>query len=265
VSSKANYVVIVIGFQNKLLFASKPLPQYGRGFLYVCIMTLNQYREKATDEILYRMAKEVAEHDRDFTPNSITEDFWLMDLKNSLLPGGLNACPYKAQLHGNSIEIRFEDKWPVVLLYSLGRVIIGKHFITVDCLERAVEDMRFMTTLIPKYADEYRTAMANAVMEMRKENMIHAIYEATVAPSVAELINGRGLTCETRRNFRTVTMILREARRRVKTFYISYDNFQNELDEIKEFIVQHYPLKTEEEIAALAANCSLSLSSSSSA
>jgi len=206
-------------------------------------MTLDRYKEKITDEILYRMAKEVVEHDNGFTPSSITENFWLIDLKDRILPGGFKASPYKARLHGHSIEIMIEGKWPIVLSYSLGRVIMGKYYVKVDCLERAVEDLRFMMSLIPKYSDEYRTAIENAAIEIQKEKMIQKIYESSVAPAIDVLLDGRDLTCETKCNFRTVTLMLFKARQKVKTFYVSYDNFQNELDEIKDFITEHFPLK----------------------
>lgn len=231
-----------------------PLPQYGRGFFYVCIMTLDEYKEKVTDEILYRMAKELGEHDRDFTPSSITEEFWLVDLRNSLVPGDCRERPYKVQIRGYALEIWIEGGWPIVLYYRQGKILIGKYFIKTDCLERAEEDLRFMITLIPKYSDEYKTAIANAAMEMQKEKMVQEIYEATVAPTISELLKGRGLTCETRRNSKTVTLNLRESKCRIKTFYISYDNFQNELEEIKSFITKRYPLKTEAELAVIASN-----------
>lgn len=205
-------------------------------------MNLDQYKQKVSADILYEMAKEVHNHDRDYTPSSITEDYWLIDLKYALTPADRKHHPYQVQLRGYGLEIHSEGKWTVVLYFKGGKIIIGDNYLEVDCLERAIEDLRFLCSLIPRYAEKYTEAMKNAAIEMKKETMIQEIFESTVAPALSELLKERGLKCNTRRNFKTVTLNLISDKSVVKTFYISYDDFENGMKGIKTFIEKKFPI-----------------------
>lgn len=217
-------------------------------------MDRDQYKEKVTADILYELAKEVCSHDRDYTPSSITENYWLLDLKNALLHADRNNHPYQVYLRGYGIEIHSKGKWYVVMYFRAGKIIIGENFIEVDCLERAIEDLRFLCGLIPKYTDKYTEAMRNAVIEMKKETMIQEIYEASVMPVLSELLKDRNLSCRTKKNFKTVSLYLISGKVIVNTFYISYDDFQNELQQIKSFIEKAYPV-TKEDVPDLSPDC----------
>lgn len=218
-------------------------------------MNLDQYKEKVSADILYELAKEVCNHDRDYTPSSITEDYWLLDLKNALVHADRKKHPYQVYIRGYGVEIHSEGKWSVVLYFKAGKIIIGENYIEVDCFERAIEDLRFLCGLIPKYSDKYTEAMNNAALEMQKETMIQQIFESTVAPALSGILKGRGLRCTTRRNIKTVTLNLIQGKTVVRTFYISYDDFAYELENIKSFIEQHFPLSNGKQEATMLPDC----------
>ena len=187
------------------------------------------------------MMLELREHDKDYCPPSITEDYWIIDLKNYLVPADCKPHPFKTHVHGYGIEIHMEGQWPIIVQFQFGRIQLGNYVLQVDCLERAVEDLRYIISITPKYAAEYKEAMKNAAVEMQKDKMIKEIYEATVAPTLQPILEGRGLSCSTKRNFKSVTLALVDNKLRMKTFYITYDNFENELEGIKTYIESNYP------------------------
>lgn len=221
-----------------------------KGSIFTGTMNLDQYKQKVSADILYEMEKEVHNHDRDYTPSSITEDYWLNDLKFALTPADRKHHPYQVMLRGYGLEIHSEGKWTVVLYFRSGKIIIGDNYIEVDCLERAIEDLRFLCSLIPRYAEKYTDAMNNAALEMQKETIIQEIFEATVAPALSELLKARNLKCKTRRNFKTVTLNLISGKSLVKTFFISYDDFENEMKNIRSYIEQKFPVKKSHPLAS---------------
>lgn len=201
-------------------------------------MTLEQYKEKITDDLLYEMAKAVKTHDRGFKPNNKTEEYWLLDLARSLIHADNKKYTYQVCIRGYGIEIRAEGKWDVIIYFKAGRIIIGENDLKVDCMERAIEDMRYLCGLIPEYVGKYKEAMKNAALEMQKENMIHQIYEASIAPMLSKMLEGTGLHCKTKCNMKTVSVCLMDNKESMKTFYVSYDDFENGLNFVRESISQ---------------------------
>lgn len=61
-------------------------------------MTLKEYKEKVASELAEKMFVQISNHNDSFTAESETNEFWLIDVKNSLIPGRLKRMSYSVEV-----------------------------------------------------------------------------------------------------------------------------------------------------------------------
>lgn len=212
-------------------------------------MTLEQYKAKLADRILKELAADIRQHSEDYAPQTITEEYYLSDMRYHLIPANKGIHPFKIKLHGYGIEIHFENRWPAVFQFQNGKLQIGMNTIEEDCMERAVEDIRYLCSVFPKYSGKYIDGMKDAAIELQKDKMVREICDSTISSALMTDLSVRGLTCKTRRFSDRITLTIAGEKYGPLTFSLIYDDIMSGIERVRNYIVQNCPIKHKVDVA----------------
>lgn len=141
-------------------------------------MTLEQHKAHINTQLIEELFAEVKAHDKAFTPQTVTEKWWLPNLKHALIPCGEKRTTMSTRIRGTGLTFVPTD-WPVNFSFRNNILEMGFNRIHIDCFERAVEDVRFMSSRFPHYRKKYGDEMKNAELEIKKDKMIQEIRKLT--------------------------------------------------------------------------------------
>ena len=141
-------------------------------------MTLEQHKAHINTQLIEELFAEVKAHDNAFTPQTVTEKWWLPNLKLALIPCGKKRPTMATCIRGTGLTFVPTD-WPVKFSFRNNILEMGFNHIHIDCFERAVEDLRFIARRIPDYRKKFSDEMKNAELEIKKDKMLREIRKIT--------------------------------------------------------------------------------------
>lgn len=161
-------------------------------------MTLKEYKEKVASELAEKMFVQIRNHNDAFTAESETNEFWLIDVKNSLIPGRLKSMSYSVGVSGYYVVLKSVSELPVSIRYGTNRFYVGNRFLWVFSFERAVENMRYSIQMLELYSREYDERMSSAEIELQKAAMIRDINAVTAESFLTKSLDELGVRFQKR-------------------------------------------------------------------
>ena len=161
-------------------------------------MTPKEYKEKVASELAEKMFVQISNHNDSFTAESETNEFWLIDVKNSLIPGRLKRMSYSVEVSGYYVVLKSVSELPVSIRYGTNRFYVGNRFFWVFSFERAVENMSYSIQMLELYSREYDERMSSAEIELQKAAMIRDINAVTAESFLTKSLDELGVRFQKR-------------------------------------------------------------------
>lgn len=190
-------------------------------------MTFKEYKEKVAADIAETLFLRVRNHNDSYVPKTETRDFWLIDVRNALVPGGLKQHDYKISLSGYYITVKSVKELPLTIQYGEGRLYVGHRFFWVFSYERAVENLRYAINVLEEAVSEYKERMSLAEIEIKKAGIVRDINAVTADAFLRQSLDELGVRFE-RRVTEKQLIVFAYSQHGVREYRI---NLENDIDE----------------------------------
>lgn len=197
-------------------------------------MTVAQYEKELKGSLQRKLYDEAASFFSSLTEETKTRDYWLVDVRDALIPSRGLTC--KVRLRGHSLEIGCTIADPIAV-FGNEVLCVGGKFKRIESKEEAISTLRFLVGRLKELEEEYESRMKEAELEVMKSNMIVDIGISAVKSQLQNVFVevGRSGFSFSAKNEHLLVKYNDKNRGKTKMFRVRYENMAEDMKTVRDW------------------------------